>query len=99
MKLKDCKFFRIPVGLVDGDYLHKALSGTSPGSSEYNKNVLVALLNQKLLSTTGTTPTNCVPASQVDEMALGAFDPKSGKSAWGKTEISNYLKTNNLSRD
>ncbi|MBK1715705.1 hypothetical protein [Rubrivivax gelatinosus] len=86
-----------PSGLLPNVNLGEALAGTCKGSTEFTRNLLVALLNQKLLYTSSLSPTRCTPAPDVNQMASGSYRLTSGKS-WGKSEINDYVKKNYLSR-
>ncbi|MBK1686140.1 hypothetical protein [Rubrivivax gelatinosus] len=98
LTLEQCGLDAVPSGLAKTELLDAALNGRCSGSSDFTRAVLVALLNQKLLSNSSYSPTNCAPSSHVRDMATGSFDPKSGKSAWGRSEITDYVVQNNLAR-
>jgi len=96
IKIGDCGIV-VPTGLDKSYKLYDALMGTCTGSSDFTKNILVALLNQKILGSSSLSPTRCAPAPDVNTMAGGNYRLPSGKS-WGKTEITDYVKKNYLSR-
>lgn len=96
IKISDCGIVT-PTGLDKSYKVYDALMGTCTGSSDFTKNIMVALLNQMLLGTSSLSPTRCAPAPDVNTMAGGNYRLPSGKS-WGKTEINDYVKKNYLSR-
>ncbi|MGC4079179.1 MAG: hypothetical protein QM702_19480 [Rubrivivax sp.] len=97
IKLSGCGISVYPAGLTSDNNLSDALLGKCTGSNDFNRSILVAQLNQFLLASSSLSPTRCAPAPDINTMAKGSFQLGGGKS-WGKSEITDYVKKNYLSR-
>lgn len=79
------------------DLLNK--TNNCAGLDDFPRHMVVACLNQRLLQGKGVDidPTRCVPLLDVNLMASGSYTLPSGKY-WGRAEILDYVKNNNVSR-